>query len=185
MVDNTTNQEKEQLLQMSEISLLLDTYDDIFSDFDPRPYSHRALSEDFISESKRASKEKGFGKIDLKLLIPASKRDVSQETMIKKRLKEHFKKHHTSLQKKNNNIMIKGIAFTVVGMFLMLAATTILFIRGEESFIINFLIVFLEPSGWFLFWEGANIVVFERGKTKPKLNFYKKMARCEISFLPY
>ncbi|MBI2151367.1 hypothetical protein HYU21_01420, partial [Candidatus Woesearchaeota archaeon] len=30
------------------ISLVLDSYDDIFSDFDPRDYSEKALSEDFL-----------------------------------------------------------------------------------------------------------------------------------------
>ena len=35
--------EKQKLLEISEISLLLDSYDDIFSDFDQRPYAQRAL----------------------------------------------------------------------------------------------------------------------------------------------
>ena len=33
------------------VSLWLDTYEDIFSDFDPRPYGQRALSEDFVAEA--------------------------------------------------------------------------------------------------------------------------------------
>ena len=46
----STKEETEKLLQQSEISLLLDSYDDIFSDFDPRPYNQRALSQDFLAE---------------------------------------------------------------------------------------------------------------------------------------
>jgi len=44
--DTRENEEmhKKKLLQLSEISLIIDTYDDIFSDFDPRPYSQRALA---------------------------------------------------------------------------------------------------------------------------------------------
>ena len=47
-----SDEEKQKILEMSEISLILDTYDDMFSSFDPRPYSQRALSEDFLSEAK-------------------------------------------------------------------------------------------------------------------------------------
>ena len=41
-----------------DIPLVLDSYDDIFSDFDPRPYSERAMSGDFLLECKKASAEK-------------------------------------------------------------------------------------------------------------------------------
>jgi hypothetical protein len=33
--------------------IALDTYDDIFSDFDPSPFDHRVISEDFLSELRR------------------------------------------------------------------------------------------------------------------------------------
>ena len=36
------------LLKKGEISLLLDSYTGIFSDFDPRPYAERTLSDDFL-----------------------------------------------------------------------------------------------------------------------------------------
>ncbi|PIU76093.1 hypothetical protein COS75_00785, partial [Candidatus Pacearchaeota archaeon CG06_land_8_20_14_3_00_35_12] len=83
--------EKQKLLQMSEISLWLDHYDDIFSDFDPRPFSQRALSDDFLLEAKRASKEKISGAIEMQFLIPHDKRNKELENTIKKRLHDHFK----------------------------------------------------------------------------------------------
>ena len=36
------------------ISIVLDSYDDLFSDFDPRPYRIRALSDDFLLECKKS-----------------------------------------------------------------------------------------------------------------------------------
>ena len=54
MVRESSLVEKQDLLSKGEISILLDTYDDIFSDFDPRPYSQRALSR---SEERRVGKE--------------------------------------------------------------------------------------------------------------------------------
>lgn len=50
-------EETEKILEMSEISIWLDNYDDIFSDFDPRPYSQRSLSDDFLAEAKKIEHE--------------------------------------------------------------------------------------------------------------------------------
>ncbi len=171
-------------LQMSEISLLVNDYEDIFSDFDPRPYSQRALSGDFLSEAHKASRDKD-DKIELKLLMPKKKRDVRKESIIKVRLLGHFEKHFVMLKKEKTNMIKEGVLFILVGVMLMLIATFILFKYHDKDFLLNFLIILLEPGGWFLFWEGLNLVIFESKKTKPKLEFYRKMSRCEITFLSY
>ena len=177
--------EKTKLLQESSISLLLEDYDAIFSDFDPRPYSQRSVSDDFLSESKKAVKDKFPNKIELKLLINEKVRNSSTEIIIKKRLKEHFKDHLHKHKKNMKKIINQGISFVIAGVLLMFLATYILFKSEDASLVTSFLIVFLEPGGWFLFWEGLDLVIFEAKKKKPDLEFYKKMSKCEISFLSY
>ena len=49
--------EIKELLEKTQISLWLDDYADIFSDFDPRPFSQRALSDDFLNEAKKVVRE--------------------------------------------------------------------------------------------------------------------------------
>ena len=67
----------------------------------------------------------------------------------------------------------------------MFVASFLLFKGFENSLLINFLIVFLEPAGWFLFWEGLGIVLFESKKKKPEVDFYSKMAKSDIDFISY
>jgi hypothetical protein len=110
---------KEQLLKISEISLWLDTYDDIFSDFDPRPFSQRSLSVDFLDELKRASRDKVSGQIELKFLIPDKQRIVETELQIRKRLREHFKKHHSQLIEDKKKISKNGFLIASFGFFNM------------------------------------------------------------------
>lgn len=180
-----TRERQKRLLQMSEISLWLDTYDDIFSDFDPRPYSQRRLSDDFLWEARKASRDKASGQVELKFLIPKHKKKVRQEKLIKQRLREHFKKHFGIIKKEVRHTIKMGILFILAGIILMLGASLILSQSKDGNFLINFFIVFLEPGGWFLFWEGLGLVIFEAKKKRPQLKFYEKMAKCEISFLPY
>jgi hypothetical protein len=179
-------QEKEKLLQISEISLWLDTYDDIFSDFDPRPYSQRALSDDFLLEAKKASIDKTSGTVELKFLIPSAARNPSHEQTIKKRLRSHFSNHFNQMKLQMKQTIKEGIVFVVLGILIMFVATSIIMLKEtENTLLLNFLIILLEPAGWFLFWEGMNTIIFKSRNVKPDLAFYKKMSRCEVSFISY
>jgi len=177
--------EKQRLLKKSEISLWLDHYDDIFSDFDSRPYSERAISEDFLNETKRASRDKPSGQIELKFLIPIHQRNMGHEALIKKRLHEHFKKHHMLKHQEVRSMLNKGLFFVVTGIVLMFGASYLLFTDSDKNLAQNFLIILLEPAGWFFFWEGLRQVIFESKSYKKELEFYEKMARIEIEFTSY
>jgi len=172
-------------LQMSKISLMLDEYNDVFSDFDPRPYAQRALSSDFIAEVKRASRDKASGVIDLKFLIPAHLRIAPQEAIIKRRLKEHFKKHLIEFQNEVRSIVKQGAIFAIIGVVLMILTSYAYFTAPEKSFLMSFIITLFEPASWFLFWEGLRLVIFEPKEKKSDLEFYSKMSKCEITFTGY
>lgn len=172
------------LLKLSEISLRLDSYNDIFSSFDPRPYSQKSLSVDFISEAKRAARDKTPGSLEIKLLMEKNKRIVKHERVIKKRLRDHFRRHHDMLLKEKNSMIRTGVSFIALGIILMFVATLIIF-SGEMSLLSTFIVVLLEPAGWFLFWEGLNQIVFEVKKINPDLKFYSKMTKCRVEFLSY
>ena len=175
---------KRNIEQSSEISLWLENYDELFSGFDPRPYSHRALSSDFLSETKKASIDKDE-KIDLELLIPSNKRNKTKEEIIRKRLRDHFNRHLNLLKTEINHMVWKGFSLAITGVVLMFIATLILFNYGDNTLFLSFLIILLEPAGWFLFWEGLDIILFESKKIKPDLEYYKKMAKCNINFVSY
>lgn len=181
----TPEEHKQRLQKMSTVSLWLEGYDDIFSDFDQRPTSQRALSDDFLYEAKKASRDKASGKIELNLLLEECKRNKYKENVIKKRLRDHFNKHFGMLRKEMDSVIKKGLIFVFLGVLTMLSAAFILFEYPEGSFVTSFLIVLLEPAGWFLFWEGLHLIVFDQKKIRPDMDFYEKMSKCEIYFLSY
>lgn len=177
--------EQKKMLDLAEISLILDSYEDIFSDFDPRSYEQRALSQDFLWEAKRASIDKTTGNIELKLMIPKKKRKTAIENVIKKRFKEHTKKHYQMLKKDEREYLKKGIIFILSGIIIMFLATLILFKNQTTTLGMTFLVVILEPAGWFLFWEGLNTTIFRSKHENDNLKFYEKMLKCEITFTGY
>ena len=183
--DNNIRSKYKRFLKMSNIPLWLDAYDDIFSDFDSRPYSQRALSDDFLAEAKRASRDKVSGKIELQLLMPNKKRDKKLEDLIKRRLRGHFTKHFKMLSNEKKKIVNLGLSFFTVSIFIMFFTTLILFRYQQTSMFFTFLSVLLEPAGWFLFWEGLNTTIFGSKELDSDLAFYKKMTNCEVTFWSY
>jgi hypothetical protein len=165
------------------ISLKMAGYNDIFSSFDPRPYSERALSVDFLDEAKRASIDKPSGQIELRLILPDKLRDLEVERVIQRRLKNHFEKHVKQIRRQYMGVNRMGSIFTVTGIALMIMAAFISFEYSDSSFLTVFLLVISEPAGWFFFWEGLDQIVFESKKKKPDLEFYEKMSKSDINFL--
>lgn len=174
----------ETLLKLGEISILLDSYSDIFSDFDPSPYAERSLSDDFIIQAKKFSKDKSGHKISLRLLMPSAARREEDEKLIIKRLHSHFKEayHQTKTEVKEANR--KGIILILTGTALMITASYLSFMKAEKYFI-HFLLVLFEPAGWFLLWMGLDHLVYFSKSSKKELDFYSKMSKVEIKFVPY
>lgn len=181
-----SEKEKQKMIDRTRITIWLDGYDDIFSDFDRRSYTQRALSDDFLAEINKASIDKTPENLELYFMVLHEKRNLKLELSIKKRLRKHFKKHFHILNTDKRETIKSGLTYAFIGVLIMFIATGIMF-RYEDAkiFMVSLLIVILEPAGWFLFWEGLNKAIFETKRKEPDYDFYKKMANCNIRFASF
>ncbi len=171
-----------QLGKTSDIELWIGDYDYIFSDFDSRPYSERLLSEDLLTEMNRVSKDKKSEEIEIQFIMPNDKRDQKKEAVIKKRLKDQFKINLKNIEETKKKILRQGSTFVFFGIIFMVIATFFLTNNGNNYFL-TFLSVISEPAGWFLFWEGLNLLIFDVKKKLPDLEFYDKISKAKINFV--
>ncbi|MGE5297595.1 MAG: hypothetical protein ACM3KM_00330 [Acidobacteriaceae bacterium] len=178
---------KKQTSETQEISIKLEQYDDIFSDFDIRSYSKRSLSVDFLEEIKRAAVDKDLSGVEMVLHLPKDLRDKSHERTIKDRLFAHFKKHYLMLLNERARIMQLGIKMVILGLVSMVIATFILYQGVSRNLFLSFLVIFLEPAAWFLLWEGMDQIIFNSKNVKSDLDFYRKMShpKAKIVFESY
>lgn len=173
----------EEIQKHKNIPLILNSYDDIFSDFDPRPYTERALSDDFLIECQRAARDKEVYGVELILSMPKLKRSFADEFKIKKRLKDHFKKHFLEKNKEVKGIKKQGLVWILIGSVLLFANT---FIKTySPSFFLNMIGLLMEPASWFSFWEGLAKIFIHSKEKIPDYDFYKKMADVQINFKGY
>lgn len=175
---------EERKLREGNIALILEHYDDIFSDFDPRPYGEKALSDDFLSECRKAARDKESHGLELRIMVPRHHRDEVTEEVIKHRLKGHFTKHFHEKEHEIRTVRRRGFQWFGLGIVCMFVAAYLYGLEGS-GFLYNLLIVMFEPAAWFLFWEGLDQVFFETKQKQPEHEFYQKMAHVTIEFFGY
>lgn len=176
--------DKNKLLEIKQISLWLDVYDDIFSDFDPRPYSQRAISDDFLFEVKKFLREKRSGQVEIKFLIPEKERNLETEIQIKKRLKEYFRKHFGLREQKLKESKNKITSLIISGLLMLLSSASISY-YSPRLFVLYLLITLFELGGWLSIWFGLEEFIYNIREKRQEMEFYKKMTKAEIKFFVY
>lgn len=165
----------------SEISIWLDSYSEIFSDFDSRGYTERSVSDDFLAEVRKVCDEKAGDIICLKLLIDRSIRSGETEEIIIQRLQNYFNQRFDSIQKELSINKRNGILFILLGVCLMIGASYLSFLKPDE-FYIHALLILFEPAGWFFLWSGLDHLIYlSKNKTKER-SYHFKMAKATIEF---
>ena len=172
---------KSSELRQGNISLILDSYNDLFSDFDPRDYDERGVSDDFVAECKNAVRDKKEG-FELRLLVPKRKRNRSDEAKIKKRVKEFFQHRFEDQEKELLELRREGSAWFILGACAMFFAAIL---STQKGLGFNFLRVLTEPAGWFLMWSGLDKIFIAPSKEKDTHNFYHRMVKAEVNFFSY
>lgn len=183
-MDPAKNKSEHEIQGGRTLSLWIDSYNDIFSDFDPRPFSERMISEDFIAQIKRASKEFRDKISVFKLLVPQGTQHEGSEKVIRRRLQSYFVSMHEQIADEMKNNRSRSLYFIVAGISLMLVSSYITYLK-LSSFHFSVLLVLFEPGGWFLFWTGLDLFFsFSRSK-KGETEFYSKLIDTHIEFTCY
>ncbi len=177
-------EEKKPSSLFNLLHIALDTYDDIFSDFDPSAYSHRVLSDDFLKEIQKRYAETKYGDIELKFSIPSARRSIKTETLIKKRLNEYFQNQINLLDIEISNRKRTGSIYFFTGFFVLLSLFIVYsldkFLSSHAREIITLI---LTPLGWFGMWEGLNLLIQAPIKYEDQKKFYLKFSKANYIFI--
>lgn len=167
----------------SIVKLWLDSYEEMFSDFDPRPLSKRAWSDDFIFQIKKALKEHQAKDVSLFLLLPTKEKDVEAEKILASRLLLFFEKGKTEILQNRRKAFVRAGISLLSGMAIMLITGYLTYLK-KDDFSWHLVMQIFEPAGWFLVWTGLDILVTS-GKSRRELSFYEKMSNAEVRFGTY
>lgn len=166
---------------MADLSLWLDYYDDIYSDFDSRNYLKRRVSEDFLYELKNALKYKKERISDLLLLLPQDKRDEPNEKAIAESLNNFFIAQFRLQADHCRYKFNRGILLGIAGILLMTLNSLISF-KGVHSLPLVALRVLMEPGGWFLLWASFDFLFYDWKELKKEREFFMELSEMNIHF---
>lgn len=169
---------------LAEISIWLDTYDDVFSDFDPRPYAERTLSDDFLQAVQKEVRANPAGRFEVKLLIPAKLRQPETERIIAGRIAAYFREAWTSFEAETRRTQRFGVLLTVLSVVTIFLATLVQ-VSALPAYLKSLLAALLEPAGWFMVFTGLERLLLTPEQKKEQAVFLRKMSDGIIEFVPY
>jgi hypothetical protein len=173
---------KQRLDDINAISIAIDTYDDIFSDFDPRDILDRDLSEDFINELRHRHRQNPKGKYDVVLVAPKAIEDQGVEKKIVSRLNRYFHQKYSRYKKSINDLRIRGGVYVVFGMALLSILTLLAYYRKLESLKLELVGIIFMPLGWFGIWEGFSKMIELPFKLENDTQVYKRLSKASYKF---
>jgi len=163
------------------MDLWLDSYDDIYSDFDSRHYLKRRISEDFLLELRTEMKYKEQPAEEMVLLLPKERREEHAEQIIARSLTDFFSRQSFFYAGKCRAKRNKGFLLLGSGMAIILLNSWISY-QFRESFLVISLKVLLEPAGWFLLWAALDSLFYDLIELKKESSFFGYLSKMHIHF---
>ncbi|MCX8199984.1 MAG: hypothetical protein N3G76_00780 [Candidatus Micrarchaeota archaeon] len=168
-------------VSFKNIDIALESYDDLYSDFDISHYAKRELSEDFVKELiKRTSGEHDTKTLQITLSIPSAKRDIPAERTIIRRIKQHFAKRAESYSLEIQNHQRRGIKYIFVGALIILADV---FIPKDAFPLLGAIFSVLMVAGWFGVWTGIAKILDEPAGMIAQKKIYSNLASAHYVFV--
>ncbi len=169
-------------VEIRDISIAIDSYDDIFSDFDPREFSQREVSDDLLKDLKRRYVEGKSGRLEVRFILPADLREPKLEATIKKRLREHFERRLKGLEGEVHKRRWRGKMYIAFGaLFLLVQAYYSSFFRDVLSS--ELLAIILVPAGWFGMWTGIEKLLEDPERVEEQKKLNEKLMHASYIFL--
>ncbi|MFH1715340.1 MAG: hypothetical protein ABH857_04000 [Elusimicrobiota bacterium] len=179
-MDNESNIQR--IKDIQDISIAIDSWDDIFSDFDPSPLTQRVLSGDFLSELKKRYRENARGEFIITIYAPIELEDKGSERIVIKRLKQYFKFRQLSLLKDIRLLRIKGLMLLFFGMLSLGVITFLTYYKTFKQLTIELMGIILMPLGWFGIWEGFSLLIEQDPFIKKDIDLFTKLSRAAFTF---
>lgn len=174
---------KQKVQYLKEISIAIDNWNDIFSDFDPRPLGEKSLSEDFINELKKRYQETKSGNLLLTIYAPIElKANAKTEKKVIRRIKMFFDNRYKQSNKRIRQGQMKGLLFIFFGIVL-LGFLTFSSLHGFYSkIVLETMGIVLLPLGWFGVWEGFSKIIDTSPIFIREENLFKKLSTASYKF---
>jgi hypothetical protein len=182
MINDYKKRAEQRVQDLREIGVVVDTWDDIFSDFDPRALSERTVSGDFVDELKKRYKETPAGHFIITIYAPVSLKNEESERIIINRLRKHFRYKFLQKEKVITIIRIRGLIFFIVGICSLSFLTLATYFKFLSELKLQISGIILMPLGWFGIWEGLSKLIDTSPVVIRDAKLFEKLSKATYHF---
>jgi len=174
--------EKDQETNAYVISVALDKYSEVFSEWDPAPFKKRDLDYDLRKYLENCSSDIPFEcDIILCFNILESVRNSENEGRIETGLKTYFSFYLNSQENELKQTRKRSVMFGMISALLLFSAVSL----SEYASMNSFYLVVIEGiyiGGWVFLWEAISTSFFRTRKAKFEYLHYKRFSKSQIRF---
>jgi hypothetical protein len=163
------------------IEVLLDTYDDVYDEWDPSPFKRRDIEDefdDFVWDSSQDIPLKH--KTKLVLYLPESEKNEQKERILREAYDNFYTfrliralKAIKTIQKKILLYLILSVMFLYIGYFYSAESGIFMSVLKEGIFI----------GGWVFLWEVFTLVFITLGESRRDIKHTKRILESKICFV--
>jgi len=181
-LDLAKHERKRLSAYLSSVDIALDSYEELFSDFDPSPFSRRAFSGDFLKELMRRYSETRHGKFEVVFSLPKAVRNRETEALIKERLREHFEWQLGELREDINEDRRTG-GFYIGAGAAVIALSVLLTTYGQAEVFLKILGEIILVPGWVGEFMGLEKILESKSQRKKQYEFLEQFRDATYVFV--
>lgn len=134
------------------IEVSLDSYDEVYDDWDPSPFKRRDIEDEFNDYIYNSSEDIPLNyNIGIILHLPICKKDLKKEGMLVSALRSYYTYEVERVNKKKRNLLKRTVSYLFMSIFLLSAGY--FFVSESEMVILNVLHEGILIGGWVFLWE--------------------------------
>ena len=170
--------------EFREISIWLDKYDDLSSEYDSSHFKARTLSDNFLTEVRKLVHEVESANVELKFNLMADEQNPETEEVIISNIHEYFAHKADIAKAEMRQILRTGGLLSAAGFAIIIFMVTVGH-NFSELMLVKGLEMMIDPLGWFLVWNGLDMVFVQSKKEQPTVDFNLKMTNAKLSFMAF
>ncbi|HHW98887.1 MAG TPA: hypothetical protein GX738_04560 [Firmicutes bacterium] len=163
------------------IEISLDTYGDVFNEWDHASYRKRDMDPElaFFLEDSSAEIPLRYG-IELVFYLPKQEMDREKEGVIAAVVKNYYR-FYADLERRTLQRTYRRMLNYLLSALVLLTSTYI-FSYWQQTFFLAILSEGLSVGSWFCMWEAISFLLFERSEIVTKVKSYDRLSNAPIYY---
>lgn len=164
------------------LEISLDSYAEIFNDFDPSPYRKKDLNPELVDYLDDCSADIPLKyPLILQFNVPKNHVDSDEEKRVKDGLKAYYAFGTFGAHNEYKKLIYQSILNVIIATILLSISILFEFFHPGEFFL-SVIQAGITVGGWVFLWQAITMVVFERKSIKKKYLTYKRFNEAIIKF---